>query len=43
MDARRTAWLENEGWRVVVRFWNNEVLGNTNGVIETNLRVLQTK
>ncbi len=31
-DARRTAWLEAEGWRVM-RFWNNDILGNTEGVI----------
>lgn len=33
-DAARTAWLEGEGFRVL-RFWNNEVLGNIDGVIET--------
>jgi len=27
-DGSRTAWLEAEGWRVM-RFWNNEVLANT--------------
>ncbi|MFN2472624.1 MAG: endonuclease domain-containing protein [Sphingomicrobium sp.] len=26
-DARRTAFLQNEGW-LVLRLWNNEVLGN---------------
>jgi len=31
-DAARTEWLEAEGYRVV-RFWNNDVLGNTDGVI----------
>jgi very-short-patch-repair endonuclease len=31
-DAKRTAWLESQGYRVL-RFWNNEVLGNTEGVI----------
>src|SRR5437899_1166260 len=36
-DGSRTAWLEAEGWRVM-RFWNNEVLANTEGVIETILR-----
>ena len=41
-DARRTAWLESEGWRVV-RFWNNDVLGNVSGVIEAILGALQTK
>lgn len=39
-DARRTVWLESQGWRVA-RFWNNDVLSNTNGVVETILRVLQ--
>jgi very-short-patch-repair endonuclease len=33
-DAERTRWLEARGYRVV-RFWNNEVLGNTEGVLET--------
>ncbi len=33
-DARRTAFLERRGYRVV-RFWNNEVLANTEGVLET--------
>ncbi len=39
-DVRRTAWLENQGWKVV-RFWNNEVLANTNGVVEAILQVLR--
>jgi len=38
-DQRRTAWLENHGWRVI-RFWNNEILSNTDGVAETILRAL---
>ncbi len=29
-DARRTAFLEARGWRVV-RFWANEVVGNPEG------------
>ena len=29
-DEARTAWLEDEGWRVV-RLWNNEVLANPDG------------
>ena len=41
-DASRMAWLEREGWRVI-RFWNNEVLGNTNGVIEAILRTLKAE
>jgi very-short-patch-repair endonuclease len=31
-DARRTAILEADGWRVL-RFWNNEVLNNVEGVM----------
>ena len=31
-DPERTAWLESEGYRVV-RFWNNEVLTNIEGVL----------
>ncbi len=31
-DARRTRWLEAEGYRVI-RFWNNEVLQNIEGVL----------
>ena len=38
-DMRRTVWLEGQGWKVI-RFWNNGVLGNTNGVVETILRSL---
>jgi very-short-patch-repair endonuclease len=33
-DENRTAFLEDEGYRVL-RFWNNDVLANTNGVMET--------
>jgi len=32
-DAARTAWLEGRGYRLL-RFWNNDVLGNTEGVVE---------
>ena len=32
-DAARTRLVEQEGYRVL-RFWNNDVLGNTEGVIE---------
>jgi very-short-patch-repair endonuclease len=41
-DARRTAWLESQGW-MVMRFWNNDVLTNPNGVVDTILRALQTR
>ncbi|WP_316976761.1 endonuclease domain-containing protein [Shumkonia mesophila] len=33
-DQRRTQWLESQGFRVL-RFWNHDVLGNTDGVVET--------
>jgi very-short-patch-repair endonuclease len=39
-DGRRTSWLEGQGWKVI-RFWNNDVLSNTSGVIETILRTLE--
>jgi very-short-patch-repair endonuclease len=32
-DGQRTEWLESQGFRVL-RFWNNEVLENTEGVLE---------
>ena len=39
-DEKRTAWLEDQGYRVL-RFWNNDVLANTDGVIEVIQRFLQ--
>ena len=33
-DAERTVFLEAQGFKVI-RFWNHEVLGNLNGVLET--------
>jgi primosomal protein N' (replication factor Y) len=38
-DARRTAWLESQGWRVI-RFWNNEILTNPEGVARAVLEAL---
>ena len=32
-DSARTKFLEGEGYRVL-RFWNNDVLGNIDGVLE---------
>lgn len=32
-DNERTKWLEDKGYRVL-RFWNNEVLKNMEGVLE---------
>ena len=33
-DAVRDQWLAEHGYRVL-RFWNNDVLGNIDGVLET--------
>ena len=33
-DDERTRWLESEGYRVL-RFWNNDVTNNLDGVLET--------
>jgi very-short-patch-repair endonuclease len=38
-DADRTAWLEKRGWRVL-RFWNNGILANPEGVQEAVLQAL---
>jgi len=38
-DDHRTAWLSRRGWRVI-RFWNNEILSNTEGVQEAILEAL---
>ena len=38
-DAQRTQWLESQGYRVL-RYWNNEVLQNLEGVLETLLAAL---
>ena len=32
-DAARTAWLESQGYEVL-RFWNNDILTNIEGVLE---------
>jgi very-short-patch-repair endonuclease len=39
-DDVRTKWLTHQGWRVL-RFWNNDILSNTEGVIETILAALR--
>jgi very-short-patch-repair endonuclease len=39
-DAQRASWLESQGWRVT-RFWNNDILTNTEGVLMTILQALQ--
>jgi very-short-patch-repair endonuclease len=38
-DKLRTAWLESQEW-MVLRFWNNEVLQNTEGVLEEIYKTL---
>jgi very-short-patch-repair endonuclease len=41
-DERRTAWLESQDWRVI-RFWNNEVLSNLEGVADAILAELTAR
>jgi primosomal protein N' (replication factor Y) len=38
-DEHRTAWLASKGWRVI-RFWNNEILTDIEGVMEMILAEL---
>jgi very-short-patch-repair endonuclease len=38
-DERRTLFLQTQGWRVL-RFWNNEVLSNLDGVLSNIAEVL---
>jgi very-short-patch-repair endonuclease len=38
-DERRTEYLKSQGYRVL-RFWNEEVLNNIDGVLETIVRHL---
>ena len=40
-DAARTAIIEREGYRVL-RFWNNDVMANTEGAIAKVAEALQT-
>jgi very-short-patch-repair endonuclease len=40
-DEARTEWLTRHRWRVL-RFWNNDILANTEGVIETILAALRS-
>ncbi|MBI2713103.1 MAG: endonuclease domain-containing protein [Rhizobiales bacterium] len=37
-DEQRTTWLESKGI-VIIRFWNNDVLTNLNGVLEVIAQV----
>ena len=38
-DPRRDQWLKDQGFRVL-RFWNNEVLNNLDGVLEVIIKHL---
>ena len=40
-DARRTAWLDSQGWRVL-RFWNPEILHHPEAVAARILEALET-
>jgi very-short-patch-repair endonuclease len=40
-DAVRTSFLETEGFRVI-RFWNNDVMSNINGVLQRIAEELPT-
>jgi very-short-patch-repair endonuclease len=40
-DASRTSWLEAHGYQVL-RFWNNDVLSNTDGVLSLIRETLLT-
>ena len=39
VDRQRTEWLEEKGYRVI-RFWNNDVLTNLEGVLQAILLAL---
>jgi very-short-patch-repair endonuclease len=41
-DRARTRFLESHGYRVI-RFWNNDVLANIDGVVETIARALRDR
>ncbi|HZF44677.1 MAG TPA: endonuclease domain-containing protein [Sphingomonadaceae bacterium] len=40
-DVQRTRFLESKGYRVI-RFWNNEILQNIEGVLTAIMRVLES-
>ena len=42
VDAARTRYLEQQGLKVL-RFWNNEVIGNMEGVLETVLTAARAR
>ena len=42
VDAGRTRFLEGEGYRIL-RFWNNDVLANLDGVLEAIAAALESR
>jgi very-short-patch-repair endonuclease len=40
-DDRRTAYLNSQGWRVL-RFWNNDVMSNVDGVLSSIVATLSS-
>lgn len=41
-DAARTQYLQGQGWSVL-RFWNNDVLANTDGVVQVILNETEAR
>jgi very-short-patch-repair endonuclease len=41
-DAPRTAAIHAAGWRVL-RFWNNDILANTDGVVQSIIAALESE
>ena len=41
-DLKRSQWLEKQGYRLL-RFWDNEVLKNTEAVVEAIMKTLEGK
>jgi len=39
-DRERLAWLESQGFRVI-RFWNNEIINNIEGVVAIIMNALE--
>jgi very-short-patch-repair endonuclease len=39
-DSKRSQWLKNQGYRLL-RFWDNEVLKNTEAVVEVIMKTLE--
>ncbi|NQV54727.1 MAG: endonuclease domain-containing protein [Rhodospirillales bacterium] len=41
-DAKKTKWLEGEGY-AVLRFWNNDVMDNLEGILERIHEMLEAR